>query len=760
MRNSRRCFCFILAMILCLSLLPMGVMADSEAEEPAATSESIALNTDTDNSAANAQDTGDAEAFGEEYSGEEDEYWVSAEESFEIENESVSIIDEDDLELWSDGTSVTQSEAIAWAASKVGQSLDYDGAWGAQCVDFIMYYYKFLGESPFYGNGADYASASNALRGGWTRIYQAQPQPGDILIYTGTSSNPYGHVGIYESDYVHYHQNVKGYQGVVRCTWHYKETGGYNVYWGVIRPNFGSGSGGGSGGDSVSISFNPSDRQSIGTDEVVLATIITSNMSMSKAKEVGIDVYDESGNLLASKREVPQISGDHIDVWYKLKEELGMTLIPGATYKYRFYANIGGIGMVKSGYSFTMPGAVRFYIDVNGINDGAEKGDTLGYGTFDVYINGNLVANDVGDYYETWPAGTTYEIRDIQPSSGKEYTGLYSGSRTGTLNGHTDVKLAFDTIPSSLSETPHKAVFNGHTYYYFTTPVTWYAAKQLCENMGGYLVAISSAEENAFVYSLANSSICWIGFTDIGGEGSWRWASGENVSYTNWLSGEPNNSTSVTEGSENYAHIWDNGLWNDTTGTNKYPFVCEIKSANYTVTYNANGGTGAPSSQTKTQGQALTLSSARPTRSGYTFQGWSTSSTAISAQYQPGGSYTNDGNVTLYAVWRANSVSDGTYSFDLSGVIKSSKTTGYGKVKGTSAGSLYARVTWVYTLKDGQSLAYCAIKPVDSADMRFSMVSPSAPFGAKLDTVQLALVTDQGADQSGAYSALAFAKLS
>ncbi len=74
----------------------------------------------------------------------------------------------------------------------------------------------------------------------------------------------------------------------------------------------------------------------------------------------------------------------------------------------------------------------------------------------------------------------------------------------------------------------------------------------------------------------------------------------------------------------------------------------------YTVTYNANGGSGAPSSQTKTYGVNLTLSSTKPTRTGYTFQGWATTSSATTATYQPGATYTSNANLTLYAVWKAN----------------------------------------------------------------------------------------------------------
>ena len=77
------------------------------------------------------------------------------------------------------------------------------------------------------------------------------------------------------------------------------------------------------------------------------------------------------------------------------------------------------------------------------------------------------------------------------------------------------------------------------------------------------------------------------------------------------------------------------------------------KLASHTVSYNANGGSGAPGPQTKWYGSVLTLSGTRPTRTGYTFQGWATSSGGGVA-YQPGQGYANDADITLYAVWKAN----------------------------------------------------------------------------------------------------------
>ncbi len=74
----------------------------------------------------------------------------------------------------------------------------------------------------------------------------------------------------------------------------------------------------------------------------------------------------------------------------------------------------------------------------------------------------------------------------------------------------------------------------------------------------------------------------------------------------------------------------------------------------YTVSYNANGGSGAPSAQTKWHDTALTLSTTKPTRSGYTFSTWNTNSAGTGTSYSSGGSYTANASATLYAVWTTN----------------------------------------------------------------------------------------------------------
>lgn len=102
------------------------------------------------------------------------------------------------------------------------------------------------------------------------------------------------------------------------------------------------------------------------------------------------------------------------------------------------------------------------------------------------------------------------------------------------------------------------------------------------------------------------------------------------------------------------------------------------KLASYTVSYNANGGSGAPSSQTKYYGKSLTLSSTKPTRTGYTFQGWGTSASDTSVDYAAGASYTGNANITLYAIWKINTWAV-TYNANGGSGAPGNQTKTYGK---------------------------------------------------------------------------------
>ena len=90
----------------------------------------------------------------------------------------------------------------------------------------------------------------------------------------------------------------------------------------------------------------------------------------------------------------------------------------------------------------------NYYLDLNGLLDGTSSGNTNGYGTFDVYINNSKVATGVSDYYTLHPYGTSYEIKNINATTGHTYEGVYEGdlkSNVGKDGKNTNVRLKFKT---------------------------------------------------------------------------------------------------------------------------------------------------------------------------------------------------------------------------------------------------------------------------------------------------------------------------
>ena len=99
------------------------------------------------------------------------------------------------------------------------------------------------------------------------------------------------------------------------------------------------------------------------------------------------------------------------------------------------------------------------------------------------------------------------------------------------------------------------------------------------------------------------------------------------------------------------------------TGNSSHPFTLSLSSyparfQNITLTYNANGGTGAPGPETQKveigKSATFTVNATEPTRENYTFKGWSTNENATTAEYKGNDKITISTNTTLYAVWEAN----------------------------------------------------------------------------------------------------------
>lgn len=121
--------------------------------------------------------------------------------------------------------------------------------------------------------------------------------------------------------------------------------------------------------------------------------------------------------------------------------------------------------------------------------------------------------------------------------------------------------------------------------------------------------------------------------------------------FQNWNTAQNGGGTSYNPG----------GTYSQNSNVTLY---AQWKLKTYSVTFDANGGSGAPAYQTKTYGTDLTLSSSKPSRNGYTFVKWNTASDGSGTDYNPGGTYTVNAALTLYAIW---SINTWTVSYDANG---------------------------------------------------------------------------------------------
>lgn len=131
----------------------------------------------------------------------------------------------------------------------------------------------------------------------------------------------------------------------------------------------------------------------------------------------------------------------------------------------------------------------------------------------------------------------------------------------------------------------------------------------------------------------------------------------------------------------------------------------EIEEA-YSVSYDANGGEGAPIPQTKYKEKTLILYNKIPTKVGYEFVGWATSSNATSAEYLAGSNYMEDKSVILYAVWKTETY---TVDFDPNGgsTTQQSKTVTYGSTYGEMAEAIKTGFVfngWYNAISGGQKI--------------------------------------------------------
>lgn len=199
--------------------------------------------------------------------------------------------------------------------------------------------------------------------------------------------------------------------------------------------------------------------------------------------------------------------------------------------------------------------------------------------------------------------------------------------------------------------------------------------------------------QNGF-YQKSNEGIYWFVGSDKQNFAMPSSAGGQTYYYT----GSKASSGSVTVGVSPNSNLSDSAEVSSSS----------LPAATYEVTYNANGGSNAPSSQTKTYNVSLTLRASSPTRTGYNFLGWATSSSSSTVKYDPGDTYTSNAALTLYAVWEKITY---TVSYNKGAHGSGTNTTAtktYG-VALTLKGAVFSRTGYTQTgwsTSDGGSKTY------------------------------------------------------
>lgn len=242
----------------------------------------------------------------------------------------------------------------------------------------------------------------------------------------------------------------------------------------------------------------------------------------------------------------------------------------------------------------------------------------------------------------------------------------YSGSVTTTISGNTVTVKYSVTAPSNWMKV--KVWLNG-TEYWLVSSVPWSGTKTLTKTLTisgpatiGCAMGIIHPDTGANVKTIIPNTnlsqtpaVYKVAYNANGGTGA---PSSQTKYYGTAIK---LSATKPTRTGYTF-YKWNTAA--NGTGTSYAPGASYTANAaatlyaqwtanKYTVSYDANGGTGAPAAQTKTYGQSMTITSTEPTRARYRFLGWAESKTAASAQYSAGGTYSKSitSNVTLYAVW-------------------------------------------------------------------------------------------------------------
>ncbi len=221
------------------------------------------------------------------------------------------------------------------------------------------------------------------------------------------------------------------------------------------------------------------------------------------------------------------------------------------------------------------------------------------------------------------------------------YNTSNDNSKGYKISGATSSTYSVDTTES----------MNGRYYFCVVSNDGWQKISNTAKLTVQYAPDITVNNSSVYAY---NGSIADFSVDVSGGNPttySYQWYYAYSLTGTKYsISGENSSIMGIEASSGNSGRYYFCYVKNGNVGTYSEAMKLNVK---YRVKYDGNGGTGIPYSQSKYHDSNLLLSDTEPTRTGYTFLGWSTLNEGIvPVQYEPGDIYSENEDVTLYAVWQ------------------------------------------------------------------------------------------------------------
>ena len=119
---------------------------------------------------------------------------------------------------------------------------------------------------------------------------------------------------------------------------------------------------------------------------------------------------------------------------------------------------------------------------------------------------------------------------------------------------------------------------------------TWAEAQNVCKAIGGYLIEITSQEQNHYVEAILYEhpeQTVWVGATDLVSEGKWYWAASDmpvSSAFTYWNPGQPDNGQPGGENCMEFMNSVNSGNhWNDNQCDSKHSFICQKTIENIVI---------------------------------------------------------------------------------------------------------------------------------------------------------------------------------